>query len=98
MDVKLAEFKRKLLDTGLFRKVSGDGQYVCKTCPFCGDVKSHMYVKIKQDEDMPVLYNCFKCNARGIVNEQFISYFGIDDIEIPKIKGRRRIQPNIIKY
>lgn len=94
MDQSQAEFKRKLLDTGLFRKVSGDGQYVCKTCPFCGDTKSHMYVLIKQMDDTPVLYNCFKCNAKGVVNEQFISYFGIDDIPIPKIKGRRKIQPS----
>lgn len=89
-----AEFKRKLIATGLFSKVSGSGQYVCKTCPFCGDMKKHMYVLIKQDDDTPVLYNCFKCNAHGIVNREFIDYFGIDDIEIPKLKGNRKINPN----
>ena len=95
MDVKIAEFKRKLLTTGLFRKVSGDGQYRCKSCPFCGDTKDHMYVLIKQNDDTPVLYNCFKCNAHGIVNQTFMDYFGIDDIEIPKVKGRKRIRPGV---
>ena len=89
------EFKRKLLETGLFTKRSGVGQYVSKVCPFCGDAKNHMYVLIKQDDDnTPVLYNCFKCNAHGIMNADFLNYFGIDNIEIPRIKGKRRIQPN----
>ena len=87
------EFKRKLLSTGLFRKTSGS-QYVCKTCPYCGDTKSHMYVLIKQEDDTPVLYHCFKCNASGILNQEFLEYFDINDIEIPRFKGRRRIQPN----
>ena len=90
----LNEFKKKLLDTGLFRKVSGDGQYRCKTCPFCGDMKGHMYVKILFDDDTPVMYNCFKCNAHGFMNEKFLSYFGFEDIQIPRSKGYKRIQPN----
>lgn len=94
MDVKLAEFKRKLLDTGLFRKVSGEGQYKCKTCPYCGDMHDHMYVLIKQQEDVPVLYKCFKCNASGILNEKFLDYFGIEGIDIPRLKGRKKIQMN----
>lgn len=89
-----SEFKRKLLDTGLFRKVSGDGQYVCKTCPFCGDMKNHMYVSIKQGNDSPVMYHCFKCNAGGILNDKFLEYFGIDDIPIPKFRKQKRIQPS----
>ena len=90
----LNEFKKRLLDTGLFRKVSGDGQYRCKTCPFCGDLKGHMYVKILFNDDTPVMYNCFKCNAHGFMNEKFLSYFGFDDIRIPRSKGYKRIQPN----
>jgi hypothetical protein len=89
-----AEFKIKLLQTGLFQSVSRSGQYVCKTCPYCGDMKKHMYVLIRQDDDSPVLYNCFKCNAHGIINQEFLDYFGIENIDVPKIKGKRRIQPN----
>ena len=94
MDMALAEFKRKLLDTGLFQKVTGKGQYRCTTCPFCGDTHKHMYVKIDQDNDDPVLYKCFKCAASGIMNQQWLDYFDITDIQIPKIKGLRRIQSN----
>jgi hypothetical protein len=92
--MNLGEYKRKLIDTGLFRKVSGKGQYVCKSCPYCGDTKNHFYVLICQEDDSPVLFNCFKCNAKGILNEKFMEYFGIDDIEIPKYKGHRRIRPS----
>lgn len=92
MNMALAEFKRKLLDTGLFHKVSGKGQYRCTTCPFCGDTHKHMYVKIDQDNDDPVLYKCFKCAASGIMNQEWLDYFDITDIQIPKIKGQRRIQ------
>ena len=94
MDATLAEFKRKLLDTGLFRKVSGRGQYRCQTCPFCGDTKNHMYVKIDQGSDEPVVYKCFKCAASGIMNQEWLDYFDITDIQIPKIKGLRKIQSN----
>lgn len=91
--MELNEFKRKLLDTGLFKKVSGSGQYRCDTCPFCGDNKKHMYVKIILDDDMPVVYNCFKCQAHGLMNEAFLSYFGIDGLQIPRSKGYKRINP-----
>lgn len=92
MDAALAEFKRKLLDTGLFMKVSAKGQYRCKTCPFCGDTNKHMYVKIDQDSDDPVVYKCHRCNASGILKNDWLEYFGIDDIQVPRTKGRRRIQ------
>ena len=90
--MKLGEYKRKLLDTGLFQKVSNKGQYVCKTCPYCGDTKKHFYVYICQEDDSPVLYHCFKCLAGGFLDEKFMEYFGIDDIEIPKYKGQKRIK------
>lgn len=89
----IIEFKRRLLDTGLFMKTSGDGQYRCVTCPFCGDTKKHMYVKIVQGTDDPVVYRCFKCNSQGLMKQDWLDYFGID-LKIPPIKGRRRIQPN----
>ena len=88
MDVKLAEFKRKLLETGLFEKVSREGQYRCKVCPYCGDAKSHLYVLIRQNDDIPVLCNCFKCNHKGLIDEKFLDYFGIDDMDIPLRRSR----------
>lgn len=94
MDGNLAEFKRKLLDTGLFHKVSGQGQYRCQTCPYCGDTHKHMYVKIDTESDTPVLYKCFKCNASGFMKQDWLDFFGIQDIKVPKSKGLRKIQSN----
>ena len=78
MDNNLLKYKEELLNTGLFRRVS-EGQYVCKTCPFCGDTKGHMYVLIKLNDDTPVLYNCFKCNSHGVMNKKFLSYFNLNE-------------------
>lgn len=89
--MNLNEFKLKLIDTGIFRKVNSKGQYRCKECPFCGDAKNHMYVLIRTGDDTPVMYNCFKCNAHGFMNTEFLNYYGIDNLEIPKVKGTRRI-------
>lgn len=90
-NMDLNTFKLKLLDTGLFQKVNGKGQYRCKTCPFCGDTKSHMYVLIRLGDDTPVMYNCFKCTQHGFMNEEFLNYFGIDNLEVPHVKNKRRI-------
>ena len=87
--MNILEFKRKLLDTGLFRKVSGEGQYVCKTCPYCGDAKNHFYVRISMDEE-PVVCHCFKCNYGGLLNDKFLEYFNIER-KVPFVKGRKRI-------
>lgn len=89
----LREFKIKLLETGLFKKVySRPGQYRCQICPYCGDNKWHLYVKIDLDDDEPVLRNCFHCGG-GLLDQRFLDYFGIE-LKVPYIKGRRKIQPN----
>lgn len=96
MDNNLLKYKEELLNTGLFRRVS-EGQYVCKTCPFCGDTKSHMYVLIKLNDDTPVLYNCFKCNSHGVMNKKFLSYFNLNDIKIPRGKGNFKKKIDVAK-
>lgn len=90
----LMEFKIRLLDTGIFRKVSTEGQYRCQSCPFCGDNNKHMYVKILMDNETPVMYYCQRCNAHGWMNERFLSYYSIDNLQIPKSRGYKRIHPN----
>lgn len=86
------EFKMFLLDTGIFKKTGRKGQYRCQECPFCGDMKAHMYVKISLDNPQePVLYYCFKCNAFGFINQEFLSYYGIENTRIPKCFARRKL-------
>lgn len=84
------DYKERLISSGIFKRVR-ESQYRCN-CPFCGDRKGHMYVKIVMTDDSPVLYNCFKCNAHGKLNKKFLEYFGIDDIVIPKTSYRKKIE------
>jgi len=93
MSDTITEFKEALLSTGLFKRIPSDAsQFRCKTCPFCGDVKWHMYVKIKLSDDTPVLYHCFKCNESGVINKEFLDYFDLGDtIKIPKQTTRKKL-------
>lgn len=86
------EYKQKLLDTGIFRK-QNENRYTSQ-CPFCSDRKKHMYVLIDMTSDIPVLYNCFKCTARGKMNKEFLEFFGIDNITIPRSKYKKKIEPS----
>lgn len=88
MDNELYEFKIKLLNTGYFKKQSGQ-EYVC-TCPFCGKRK-HCYVIFDLVGDKPLLFNCFRCNTSGIINQKFLEYFGLEDMTIPKMKVLKKI-------
>jgi hypothetical protein len=85
-------YKERLIETGIFQRVNSS-QYRCN-CPYCGDRKKHMYVFIKLTDDSPVLYNCFKCNASGIMNKTLLEYLGIEDINIPKQSFGKHIDMN----
>lgn len=90
MNQELYNFKIKLLESGIFRHQTSN-EYTCQ-CPNCGDNRKHCYVLIKLDDDNPVLYNCFKCNAKGIVGKSFLSFFGVDDIKIPNHKFSKKLE------
>lgn len=92
LDNNNIDYKHKLLDTGIF-KFQSNSRYTSQ-CPFCNDNKKHMYVLIDLNSDMPVLYNCFKCNSKGKMNSEFLKYFGIEDITIPRSKFKKKIEPN----
>lgn len=87
------EYKEALLNTGLFKRITtSPSQYRCQYCPFCGDSKWHLYVLIKMTDDTPVLYNCKKCNASGILNHKFLEYFSLDEtIQLPKNIRHKRL-------
>lgn len=88
-DEMIIKYKEELINSGIFKKVSTAYQYKCQYCPFCGDGKYHMYVRIRTDDTSPVLYNCKKCNTSGCMNRKFLDYYGLEDIKIPYGKGRR---------
>jgi hypothetical protein len=71
-------------------------------CPYCGDShthsgSAHMYVSLKP----PFFYHCFKCEAGGVVNAEFLRDIGVYDsslslqVEDAAKEGRpdRRSQP-----
>lgn len=65
--------------------VSGGNQIQCR-CRYCSDSKNlrslgHMYISIpfsrgKQD---PVMFNCFKCNSKGIASGKVLNEWGINN-------------------
>lgn len=56
-------------------------------CPFCGDSQKnyntgHLYIHINPDDNFPMVYNCFKCPASGVIDKEFLSVMEISDINL----------------
>ena len=53
-------------------------------CPYCGHTssagKKHMYIGLSKDK--PYMFNCFKCEAGGLVNRTFLNLLDIRDEEL----------------
>ena len=53
-------------------------------CPYCGHTssagKKHMYIGLSPDK--PYMFNCFKCEAGGLVNRTFLNLLNIRDEEL----------------
>lgn len=63
-------------------------------CPYCGDsVKhsnhGHLHVRINVNDDLPMIYHCFRCDESGIVNPGFLRDIDIND---------RSYNPELIRY
>lgn len=83
----IKEFKQKFL-VALFsrnewtRKVS-EIQYQTR-CPYCGDTQKnyntgHFYVRCDVNDNYPIVYNCFKCPAQGVLTKETLDLLGISD-------------------
>ena len=56
-------------------------------CPYCGDSQKnfntgHLYIKINPEDNFPMVWNCFKCNECGIVNKDFLTMMGIENVDL----------------
>ena len=53
-------------------------------CPYCGHTssagKKHMYIGLSKDK--PYMFNCFKCEAGGLVNRTFLNLLDIRNEEL----------------
>lgn len=67
------------------RDVAGGREIVCR-CRECGDSKdpkhAHMYISVPSSSEEISLYNCKKCNARGIVDDIFLRRYGCSDSRV----------------
>lgn len=88
--MSISELKLAILDTlynrGIFIKKVDSREYVTR-CPFCGDSvnsdrKGHLYMKIDLNDDSPIQYHCFKCEAGGVLNDSNMELFGIHDEDL----------------
>lgn len=61
------------------------GREVVMRCRFCGDSidpkKKHLYISLG-DDDKPPMYNCFKCNSKGLLTPKVLQELGLNDGEI----------------
>ena len=77
---------RTLSSRGVYFKKVNDREYVTR-CPFCGDSSKsyntgHLYIKIDLTDNSAIPFHCFKCEASGVLNEENLSDFGIDDLNL----------------
>ncbi len=61
-------------------KIASGGKEIIKRCHICGDSKdpsdAHMYMGLKNGV---IVYNCFKCGAKGVVDNKFLKSMGCYD-------------------
>lgn len=79
------EFKlmliQKLKNRPVYFRQVNDVEYKTR-CPFCGDSQKtlntgHMYIRINPNDNFPIVYNCFKCPAKGVLNYNTLEMMGI---------------------
>ena len=70
IDIEL--YKNFLLEHLPNAKLASGGSEINCKCLYCSDNKRHMYVSIPSRPEDPSMYNCFKCGARGIVDDKVL--------------------------
>ena len=98
------EFKEKFIEALMNRDDSytiqkSSTQYLTR-CPFCGDSndykKAHLYIKVDTEDESPIVYNCFRCPAGGVVNKDVLNELGIFTEELQD--GIKSFNKNTDKY
>ena len=84
-DLKIGIIKKMKERKIYFRQVN-EIEYQTR-CPFCGDSQKnihtgHFYLRINPNDNFPIVYNCFKCSAKGILKYDTLEMMGISGINI----------------
>lgn len=71
-------------------------------CPICGDSSkdpkdAHCYIKSSFDVNEPILYNCFLCNSKGMVNRNFLEILGCKQEIVDAVTTQRFNRINAYK-
>ena len=86
-------------------EVSGGKEIVCR-CRYCPDSRDpshgHMYIKVPQEADDPVLFHCFKCQTSGALDSRTLLDWGIYDpniaVTIDKINQKAARSNKFVGY
>lgn len=86
------DFKNSLIEALLSRNIFTQcvsNIEIRTRCPHCGDSRKslntgHLYIRINPDDNYPIVYNCFKCPAHGILTYEDLELLGIEGNEYKK--------------
>lgn len=75
----------RLMDRDVFTRRVSDVEIQTR-CPFCGDSQKtqrdgHFYIRVDVRDNNPVVYNCFKCPAQGVLTYDDLELLGIEGSE-----------------
>ena len=55
-------------------------------CPFCGDSLNentgHLYLRIDPNDNLPIVYHCFRCEESGILQGSTLSLMDIENVNL----------------
>lgn len=74
---------QSLYERGEYIRQVNDVEFQTR-CPFCGDSQKnlntgHLYIRVNIEDNFPIVYNCFKCQEHGVVNQEFLNVMDITD-------------------
>ena len=53
-------------------------------CPYCGDSLNentgHLYIRIDPDDNLPIVFHCFKCEESGVLRAETLAMMDINDV------------------
>lgn len=86
------ELIKQLMERPIFTQKVSDIN-IRTRCPYCGDsVKNqntgHFYIRISPNDNLPILYNCFRCPAHGIVDKDVLEELEIQDKNLLNDAGK----------
>lgn len=72
-------------------KIVSGGREILKRCHICGDSRdlsnAHMYIGQRNGA---IVYNCFKCNSKGLVDGEFLRNMGCYDANLASLCNEQK--------